>query len=453
MADFDVLVIGGGPAGYAAALRAAERGASVALVEAERPGGACVHHACIPTNALLGAVETYLSARELDALGVLKLGETFSLGRAGGRAASLAKIVASGVEVALKSRNVRVLRGRAAFAATDRVTIAGEAAGELSAEAIVIATGARWEPPSLPGVAPERVLTADQVQALTSAPGSALVLGGGQADALFALEYAFLLAVAGTRVTVAAPYPRLLPALDAALADAATAALTDAGIAVLTQAEVVGGEAATVRVRHAGGTDDVVAEVVVAADPRRPLLEPLRLMAAGVGADEFIAVDRGCRTNVVTIFAAGDITGGAMLTNAALHMGEVAGTNATGGEAVTRLRRLPHLLHTQPQIGWIGLSEEQARAEGHEVRVGLADLGFNARAVTLGARQGAVKLIAERELGEILGVHVVGPGAEEVLAAAAVAMQAECPVDELAATAYWHPSLAESLAEAARRAG
>jgi dihydrolipoamide dehydrogenase len=452
MADFDVLVIGGGPGGYAAALRAAERGAGVALIEAERPGGACVHHACIPTNALLGAVETFLPAQELSTLGVLKVDEQFSLGRAGARAANLARIVASGVEAALKSRKVQVVRGRAAFAGPGRVTVTGDAAGDLSAEAIVIATGARWEPPLLPGVAPERVLTADQVQALQSAPASALVLGGGQADALFALEYAFLLAVAGTRVTIATPYERLLPALDASLADVAAAVLTDAGIAVLTRAEAAGGSAGSVRVRHAGGEEDVPAEVVIAADPRRPLLEPLNLAAAGVRADGFIGVDRACRTNFPTIFAAGDVTGGAMLTNAALHMGEVAGTNATGGEAVTRLRQLPQLLHTEPQIGWIGLSEQQARDEGYDVRVGLADLGFNARAVTLGARQGAVKLVAERELGEILGVHIVGPGAAEILAAAAVAMQAECPLDELATTVFWHPSLAEALVEAARRA-
>jgi dihydrolipoamide dehydrogenase len=141
-----------------------------------------------------------------------------------------------------------------------------------------------------------------------------------------------------------------------------------------------------------------------------------------------------------------------MLTNAASHMGEVAAINATGGAARTRLSAVPQLLHGVPEIAWIGMTEEAARAAGHEVATGIADLGYNARAMTLGARQGMVKVVAERELGEILGVHMVGPGGAEVLAAAATAMQAEVTVHDLAATVYWHPSLAEGLAEAARRA-
>lgn len=451
MPDLDVLVLGAGPAGYTAALTAAAAGARVAVVEAERPGGACVHHACIPTNILLNATEAYLSAREMDVLGVFAAGEAFQYARAAARREPLIRLLADGIAAALRMRKVELIHGRAAFTAPDRIALAGSR-DAIRAEAFVIATGTRWEPPALPGVSPERVLTPDQVQDMLTPPASALVLGGGPADTAFALEYAFLLAVAGARVTLATPYPRLIPALDADLAEVAAAALTDVGVTVLYEAAVVEGEGEQVRVRHRDGVAAVPAEVIVTADPRRPFTEGLGLAAAGVRADGAgVPVDRACRTNVPHIFAAGDVTGGAMLTNAALHMGEVAGRNAVGGEAVTRLSRLPHLLHTVPEIGWIGLSEERARAARYQVRTGVCDLGFTARAVALGARRGLVKVVTEAELGEVLGVHVVGPGAAEILAAAATAMQAELPVQELAATVHWHPSMAEALAEAARR--
>lgn len=450
MADVDVLVLGAGPAGYSAALTAASCGARVAVVEAERPGGTCVHHACIPTNILLDAAASYLAAREMDVLGVFRAGEAFQYARAAARREPLVRVLADGIAAALRMHRVELIHGRAAFTGPDRVALAGSA-DAISAEAFVIATGTRWEPPAIPGVDPGRVLTADQVQALLTPPATALVLGGGPGDTAFALEYAFLLAVAGSQVTLATPHSRLVPALDAALSEVAAAVLADVGVTVLYEATVLTGEGEQVHVRHRDGAAAVLAEVVVAADPRRPFTEGLGLAATGVRAEGAVPVDRACRTNVPHIFAAGDVTGGAMLTNAALHMGEVAGRNAAGGESVTRLSRLPHLLHTVPEIGWIGLSEERARAAGYQVRTGVCDLGFTARAVALGARRGLVKVVTEAELGEVLGVHVVGPGAAEVLAAAATAMQAELPVQELAATVHWHPSMAEALAEAARR--
>jgi len=243
-----------------------------------------------------------------------------------------------------------------------------------------------------------------------------------------------------------------VPALDAALDGAATRVLTDAGVTVLTEAAVEAVEGERARVRHREGAATVPAAVIVAADPRRPFLAALGLETAGVRAAEAVVVDRGCRTSAPHIFAAGDVTGGAMLTGAALHMGEVAGRNATGSEAVTRLGRLPHVLHTTPEIGWIGLTEERARAAGRAVRMGTFDLSHSARAVALGAREGIVKVVCEAELGEILGVHVVGPGAAEIIAAAATAIQAEIPVQDLAACVPWHPSMTEALIAAARRA-
>lgn len=451
MAGYDVAVIGGGPAGYSAALRAAELGASVVLIEAEKPGGACVHHACIPTNILLNSAALFVEAQEQAALGVFQAGEAFSLGRAAARKDALVKKLADGIQAALRMRRVKVVPGRARFVSPHALAVAGGDV-ELTADAFVIATGTRWAPPQIPGIAPERILTADQVQSLVAAPASALVLGGGPADTAFALEYAVLLSLAGATVSLATPHPSLLPALDPAVAAVVRAALVGSGIAVFEGAAIAAGRSTSVELRHAGGTATVDAEVVVAADVRVPSTDGLALEAAGVALDGTrIPVDRSARTNVAHIFAAGDVTGGLMLTNAAQHMGEVAGENAAGGDAATRLGRIPHLLHTVPECGWVGMTEAAALAAGHDVVTGMFDLAYNARAVTLGAREGLVKVVADRLLGEILGVHVTGPGAAEIVNLAAFAMQAELRVDDLAAFVAWHPSMAEGLAEAARR--
>jgi dihydrolipoamide dehydrogenase len=454
MADYDVLVIGGGPAGYGAALTASERGARVALVEAEQPGGTCVHHACIPTNILLGGAQRYVESREMDVLGVFEAGETFHFGRAVARKDALVSQMAAGIRQALKLAKVEVIAGRAAFVAPDRVRVARGDGGpeELSAEAYIIAAGTRWEKPAIDGLPPERILTADEVQALASAPASAVVLDDGPAHTAFGLEYAVLLAVAGSEVTVVTRRPRLLPGLDEQLAAVMRASLEDLGIRVFESAIVAGdGEGAIVR--QGEESTPVAAEIVVAADVRRPFAESVEPLQAGIRViDGGIAVDRRCETNVPGIYAAGDVTGGAMLSNAATHMGEVAATNATGGQARTHLAALPHMVHTIPEAGWVGLTEEAARREGHDVATGLFDLSYNARALVLGSRQGIVKVVADRELGEVLGVHVTGPEASEILAVAASLMQAEVTLPDLAASVHWHPSIAEGLVQAARRA-
>ena len=452
MTDFDVVVIGGGPAGYSAALKAAERGATVALIEAEQPGGACVHHACIPTNILLDSAIRHVEARELAVMGVFEAGEQFNFARAAARTDALVRQMASGIQAALRNRKVTVIAGRAAFASPSAVRVTTTGGNrELTAEAFIIATGTRWEPPELPGFAPQRVLTADAVQALPAAPRSALVLASGAGDVPFGLEYAALLAIAGASVTVAAP-ERLIAALDHTLDEAALAAMADLGIQVLFDAAVEGSQGDDAIVRHRGGRDLVGAEVVVAADARRPYFETLGLAAAGVTADGRIIVDPACRTNVSHIFAAGDVTGGVMLSAAASHMGEVAAINATGGDARTRLTGIPRVVHGPTEIAWVGMSEDAAREAGYDVTSGIYDLAYNARAVVLGARTGLVKVIAERELGEVLGVHAVGPGASEIAGLAAALMQAEVTVEDMAASVAWHPSTGEALAEAARRA-
>lgn len=450
----DVAVIGGGPAGYAAALAAARHGASVALAEPERLGGTCVHWSCIPTNVLLAGAHVSLEARELAFLGVIEAGDGVVMARLSARREALVRVLSGGVAGALRNAGVEVLPGRAALHSPSALTVGLQdgTAVDFDAGSVVLAAGARWALPSFDGIGAERVLTADLVQGLDAAPATALVVGGGPADTAFAVEYAFLLAALGSSVTLAAPEAVVIPGLDHELDPAVGAGLETLGVEVLRDAHVVGGEGDKATVAHGNGESIVGAEIVVVADRRVPAIDGMGLAEAGVDvSDGAVAVDRACRTTAAGLLAAGDVTGGRMLTAAALHMGAVAGTVAAGGQAATRLDALPHVLHTAPGIGWIGATESVARAASDNVVVGIVDLAANGRAVALGGRDGYLKLVADGATGEILGVHVVGPDATELLSVAATAMQTELTVDDLAAMVVWHPSLTESLVDAARQ--
>lgn len=448
----DVAIIGGGPAGYAAALAAAGCGRTVILAEPERLGGMCVNWSCIPTNTMLAALNVSLEARELAFVGVVDAGDEVNMTRLSARREALVRLLGGGIARALRNAGVIVLPGRARLAAGGLSLTVDEGVVDVEAPEVVVAAGARWEVPELPGIGVEHVVTADVVQTFAEAPGSALVLGGGPAQTAFAIEYAFLLAALGTAVTFASPGPLMVPALDPELDGAVCDALATLGVEVLRDAAVIGGDVGKATVLHAGGESTVEADVVVVADRRVPAGDGVGLQESGVRVDRgAVAVDRSCRTNVSGVLAAGDVTGGWMTTAAALHTGDVAGRVASGEAAVTRLRTMPHVLHTFPGVGWAGLSEPAARAAGAPVATAVVDLANNGRSIAVGGRTGFLKLIADAATGELLGVHVVGPDTPELLAVASTAMQAELTVQDVAALVTWHPTLTESLVEAARQ--
>jgi len=464
MPDFDLVVIGSGPAGYSAALRAAELGAGVAAVEHQSAGGNCVRFNCVPSNILLDTVRAALESQALGLQGVLPSTGEPSFRRALARQARLAAGVATGIRNLLASRRVRYIAGRAQFAPGQApglrvaVQLAEGGAEEISAGAVIVATGARGVPPPLPGLPPDGVLTSDQTLALPEPPPSLLVLGGGPAGLVFALEYAFLFTAFGSRVTLAEAGPHILPDEDRDLAGYLAQSLETAGLRVLTGAQVKGfdeedGERRALLSTPAGDTA-VPAAAVVAPDCRVPYLEGLGLEALGVrlSEDGALAVDGGGATSVSGLYGAGDAIGGIMLSHAAIHEGRVAAENALGQKSRLDLRAMPRCIHTHPEYAAVGLSDEEARAAGHQVRLGLADLSANARAAALGQQEGVVKLVADARTGEILGVHILGPQASELIGQAVLAMRLEATVYDLAATVHWHPSLSEALTEAARRA-
>lgn len=465
MPDFDLIVIGSGPAGYTAALRAAELGASVAVVENQNAGGNCVRFNCVPSNILLDTVRASLEAQDLGIHGVLASSGAPNLTRALARQAQLVAGLETGIRNLLSARRVRYVAGRAHLAPPSNesghrvaVQLGEGGAEELSAEAVIVASGARGVPPEVPSLPPDGVLTSDELLALPEPPRSLLVLGGGPAGLVFALEYAFVFTAFGSRVTLAEAGPHVLPGEDADLAGYLAQSLETAGLRVLTGAQVKGfdeeGGERRALLSTSAGDAAVPAATVVAPDCRVPYVEGLGLEALGARVDEggALAVDDACATNVPSLYAAGDATGGVMLSHAAIGGGRVAAENALGQGSRLDLRALPRCVHTHPEYAAVGVSDQEAQAAGRDVRVGLADLSANARAAALGQQEGVVKLVSDAATGEILGVHILGPQASELIGQAVLAMRLEATVYDLAATVHWHPSLSEALSEAARRA-
>ncbi len=458
MKQRDLVVIGSGPGGHAAALRAAELGARVAVVEAESPGGNCVSFACFPNTVMLETVRAGLELQDLSLAGVLPTTDGLSFPRAVARRTRLAAALVEGIRNQLRALQIELIQGRARLTSPKAATVSLSDGGatQISADAFIIATGARPEPPSLAGHSDE-ILTMDGALRLQEVPASVLALGGGPVGLGFVLEQAFILALFGSNVTVAEPGAEVLPGADAELVGYLLQGLEAAGVHVLTSSSVreviVEGGARHALLITPEGELRVPAEVVIAPDCRRPHFEGLGLEEIGVAASaDGVRVDDRCATSIPGIFAVGDVTGGAMLSHAAIHQGRVAAENAIGLDARVRLHALPRVVHTQPELAYVGLSEQRARDMGHEVRVGLVDLGANLSAAARGQSEGGVKFVADSRHGEILGVHALGPGAGELIGQAVLAMELEATVHDLAAVTHWHPSFSEALVQAARRA-
>ena len=444
----DVAIIGGGPGGYVAALRAAQLGAKTVLIEKNKVGGVCLNEGCIPTKALLHTASVMKTVREARTFGV-KVGKPrLDWATAQARKQKVVDQLVGGVQMLLERAGVEVIKGQARF--TSPYALEVDSAGPVEGEKFIIATGSSSITLPIPGLEGPDVLDSSGALALAELPQSILVIGGGA----IGVEFASLFNALGVKVCLVEMLSRLLPGLDHDLGGALEWIFSERGIEVHTSAKVTAVEKSTAglvaKVATADGEREIETQKILSAAGRRPNVEELGLEAAGVRYDRkgAIAVDERMCTNVPHIYAAGDVLGKAMLAHVAFHEGKVAAENALGRESHMSYKAVPNCIFTDPEIASVGLSEEEARQKGYEVRVGRFPFNGNGKALIEGHAEGFVKVVSEARYGEILGLHVVGPHASDLILEGGLALTLEATVAEIEHTIHPHPTLGEAIAEA-----
>jgi dihydrolipoamide dehydrogenase len=414
-------------------------------------GGTCLRVGCIPSKAMLESSEQYLHAREgLKQYGVTVTGEvTFDLAAMHRRKDRVVQTFGRGVAGLLKKNNVEAISGRARIVAPGKIQV-DSASGiqTLSARHIIIATGS--VPSTLPGVAfdGERIGSSTEALAYSEVPGHLVVIGAG----VIGLELGSVWARLGARVTVLEYLDRILPGLDLEMARAAQKTLSKQGMKFQLGTQVQGAETVgdEVRVTVAGTPDPIVCDRVLVAVGRRPFTDGLGLEELGVDRDQrgFLIVDQHFQTSVEGIFAIGDVIGGAMLAHKAEEEGVACVEHLKTGAGHVDYNTIPGVIYTDPEIATVGKSEEQLQSEGTPYKVGKFPFSANSRARAAGHGEGLVKVLAHERTDRILGVHILGPQAGELLAEAVVAMSFGASSEDLARTCHSHPTLSEAVKEA-----
>lgn len=453
---FDIIVIGGGPGGYVAAIRAAQLGLATALVERDELGGVCLNWGCIPTKALLHTADVLRDIEGAAALGIDTGPVRVDLPRVVARSRAVAQQLNRGVTGLLKKNKVTVLKGSARFTEPGRVVVDDkqhlQQPATLSADAIVIATGARSK--SLPGIEPDGKLvwTSREAMVPDALPKRLLVVGAGAIGVEFASFYRAL----GSAVTIVEVLPQILPVEDAEIAALARKAFEAAGIEIHTTTSIVSLErtkdAVTVALKSANGSTvapERVFDRAILAVGVTGNIEALGLEHTAVATDRgFIRTDAHCETNEPGIYAIGDVAGPPCLAHKASHeaiacIEHIAGLNS---HSLDRLR-IPGCTYSHPQIASIGLTERAASTAGRKVRIGRFPLIGNGKAIAIGDSNGLIKTLFDAVTGELLGAHLVGPGVTELVQGFAIAMGTETTEAELIATVFPHPTISEAMHE------
>lgn len=452
MADaFDVVVIGAGPGGYVAAIRARQLGMKVACVEADKLGGVCNNVGCIPTKALLESAMYAQRVNGLADFGIQVGDVTLDLGAAAKRARRVAEQGVKGVGYLFKKNGIEAVSGWGRLAGDGKVVVeAKDGERTLQAANIIIATGSR--PKSLPMLTldGDRVWSSDQAVFPDRAPATLAVIGAGAVG----MEFADVYASFGTRVTVIEALDRVLPNEDEASSDVVAKAFKKRGIDVLVGARLeeaeVGENGVTLRVKSGGEAKELEVERVLLAVGRAPIVEDIGLEAAGVNVEQgFIQIDEKMRTSADGVYAIGDVAKPPLLAHKASHEGVAAVEHIAGDpRAGVNYSNIPNVTYCHPEVASVGLTEAAARERTDEIEVGSFPWSANGRARTAGETEGFVKVIRDKRYDEVLGAHIVGPHASELIAEFVLGRELETTVEEIDRAVHPHPTLSEALAEA-----
>lgn len=455
-ASYDVIVIGSGPGGYVAAARAGALGLKTAIVERDKLlGGTCLLRGCIPTKALLHAADLYGEIQDGAKMGIVVEGLRVEWDKVQKNKAQIVKANTGGVSHLMKARDVDVFAGFGRLEGPRRVVVQHEDGKftTLEAKNIILAVGSKPRELPLGKFDGKVVMSSDHILEVEKIPGSLTVIGGG----VIGIEFASLFQRLGTKVTVLEMLPRIVAPADEEASKLLHKELERQGCDIKTNVKVTnienkGSSATTTFEDQEGKKHTVDGEIVLVAVGRPPLTQGIGLESTRVklGRGDFIEVDGMMQTAEPGIYAIGDCINTPWLAHIASAEGLIAAEHIAGEEpAALNYDHTPSCVYSEPPIAWSGLTEAQAKERGYDVKVGKFDFAKNAKSMILGKRRGFVKFVTDAKYGEILGVHIVGPQATDLLAEPAYAMSMETTIHDLATTVHAHPTLYEAIWEAA----
>lgn len=448
-----IAIIGGGPGGYVAAIKAAQMGAEVVLIEKEYIGGTCLNTGCIPTKVLLHSTEIYHQLmNEAEALGLEMEGLKVNWQNLLTRKELVATQLVEGVKNLLRIGKIEVIEGSAKFITSKSIEVSLAAGGSrrISFDKAVVATGSKSIVIPVPGHDLEGVITSREAMSLEEIPKSLCIIGGG----VIGVEFANIYSNLGTQVTIIEMLPRLVANMDQEIVNSLEETLVDKGVKVYKSAKVLKidrtDNGLQVTAQMSDDTFQVISEKVLMATGRKPMGDGLGLQEIGVKVERgAIQVDKLFKTDVDNIYAIGDCTGGVQLAHVASASGLMVAELIMGERMTMDFRTIPYCVYTNPELASVGLTEEDAITKGYRIKVGKFPMYGNGKSVITGNVRGLVKIVADEKTGEVLGLHIAGNSATELIASGAVAMRLEATVQELITTIYAHPTVGEAVHEAA----
>lgn len=449
-----IVILGGGPGGYVAAIRAAQLGAEVTLVENKYLGGTCLNVGCIPTKVLLHTTEL-IDALENDAkeLGITISGYEANWTKLQARKTKIVKKLVAGVNGLLKNNSVTKIMGTGVFLNDHQIKVITENQDETTVidfDFAIIASGSKPVIPPIPGSDHRDVITSDAALSLEAVPASMCIIGGG----VIGCEFASVYNAFGCKVTIIEMLPEIVANMDQDIVKPLKAKLLKEGVEIFIRTKVEsiqeGPEGLAVTTSSEAGEKIITAQKVLLSVGRKPVLEALELDKVGVEtARGAIKVNQKMQTNKRNIFAVGDCNGGVMLAHVASAEGIVAVETIMGIKSQIDFKTIPYCVYTKPELASVGLTEAQARDQGYEVKVGNFPMAVNGKAMIMGETTGVVKYVTDAATGEILGLHMAGPRATDLIVEGALAIRLEATVAELMSTIHAHPTVGEALMEAA----
>ncbi|HVI41808.1 MAG TPA: dihydrolipoyl dehydrogenase [Anaerovoracaceae bacterium] len=448
----DIVIIGGGPGGYTAAIRAAQLGARVLLVEAENLGGTCLNKGCIPTKALYKNAQLINELNSAAEFGIKLDGYTIDITEIMQRKQRIVDRLKEGIAQLIKANSIEMVYGKASLVSKEKVKVIDSQGNEslINTKNIIIATGSVPLKPPITGINLPGVMTSDEILFSKEIPKSLVIIGGG----VIGIEFAGIFNALGSQVTVVEFLPRILANMDSEISKKLVLALKKKGISIETDTKVIqiSKDQESFRALTEGkkGENEIKTDAVLVSVGRTPNVEGLELDLLGVEHDRTgIKVDETYQTNVPGIYAIGDVIGGQMLAHIASEEGIAAVDNIMGLKGHLNYDAVPGCVFTFPEIAAVGLSEEDAKGKGIDYTSSKFLFGANGKALTIGEEEGFVKVLAEAETKRIIGVHIMGPHASDLIHEAALAVGYKMTADDISGIVHAHPTLSEAFMEAA----